>query len=464
MTRLLKYICLPILMEFAFMPTQMIAQEEEPVDLQTVIRDTTEASILQDTQLKTKQTRQADMDTLNTRPAVRNNQERFSEKQPSEKINPKILLVRKGKLRQFFIMQPNQIFEMRVEKPEYVSITIDPNGNQVITIPKDIESNIFYTGLSITDTTDNEDDLGFEDKEVSISFSNNDQYMGRVKNGLPHGEGEIRFQNGDTYKGEFEMGKFDGKGTYYDLDSDITYQGSFKNGQRSGYGKLYNGEPQDSILIYEGEYLYDLFHGTGKYYTHGRLRYEGEFSHGEFEGKGTLYERGELIYKGHFLNGMMHGEGIKYVAQGVYEGRFKDDQFHGLGVFKFENGDTLSGTFREGEIYYGEFKYANLDHYKGELNKGIKHGKGFYTNNEGDTYYGTFQNGSLANGTCLFSDGSKYEGEMENWKFHGQGTYYFPDGSYVTGEFQHGKFCTGFEYKMKKNGKLKKKNKLIENC
>lgn len=382
----------------------------------------------------------------------------------SNKMENKILLIRKGKLRQFYIMQPDQIFEMRVEKPEYVSITIDPNGNQVITIPEDIESTVYYTGLSISDTAANEDDLGFEDKEVNISFSNNDRYIGMLKNGLPHGVGKIEFNNGDLYEGEFEQGVFHGEGMYFDLDADNTYYGEFKEGERQGKGRLYEGAISDSVLIYEGEYMKDLFHGEGKYYNNEKLRYIGKFSEGEFEGKGKLYENGEPIYEGQFRDGAMHGEGIKYAAQGIYEGMFREDQFHGLGVFMYENGDTLSGTFSEGEIFYGEVTYANGDLYRGELQKGVKHGKGFYTNYEGERYYGVFKNGTLVNGTCLFSDGSKYEGELENWKFHGQGKYYFPDGSYVSGIFKDGRFCEGYEYKMKKNGKLKKKNRKIENC
>jgi len=377
----------------------------------------------------------------------------------------RILLVRHGKLMRFFVIQPEQLFEMNVEDTKGMTITIDQNGNEVITVPKETRMQVFYTGLTITDTARDDSIVDFGNKKINISYSNKDQYFGTINNGRPDGEGKITFNNGDVYIGEVTRGRADGFGVYYDNDLNTTYRGNFRNGSRNGIGALYQGPIQDSVLIYEGNYLDDFFHGRGKFYENGRLRYEGTFLEGEFHGVGKLYDvDGELEYEGEFYNGKKEGKGVQYTLQGKYEGRFQDDKYSGKGVFIYNNGDQLNGSFQEGQIEYGEVTYANGDTYKGELSKGLKHGKGIYTTTEGDVYYGKFEAGELVSGTCIFENGTKYEGDMENWRFHGQGKYVYPDGSYIQGEFKQGKFCEGYEYKMKKNGEVKKKNRKITNC
>ena len=41
-----------------------------------------------------------------------------------------------------------------------------------------------------------------------------EEYIGKIKNGKYNGEGEIKYKSGDMYKGEWKDGKKEGKGIY----------------------------------------------------------------------------------------------------------------------------------------------------------------------------------------------------------------------------------------------------------
>ena len=74
------------------------------------------------------------------------------------------------------------------------------------------------------------------------------------------------------------------------------------DGKKSRKGKEYDN---NSILIYEGEYLKGLRNGSGKEYNNinGQLIFEGEYLNDMRNGKGKEYDKnGKLIYEGEYLN------------------------------------------------------------------------------------------------------------------------------------------------------------------
>ena len=54
------------------------------------------------------------------------------------------------------------------------------------------------------------------------------EYVGELKDGLPHGQGVITYNNGDKYVGEFKDGELDGQGTYTFEDGKVL-KGTWKD-------------------------------------------------------------------------------------------------------------------------------------------------------------------------------------------------------------------------------------------
>lgn len=96
---------------------------------------------------------------------------------------------------------------------------------------------------------------------TTVTYSNDNNYTGELKNGLPHGKGKLIYPNGDIYKeGIFSDGNLHGIGKMIYENGDI-YEGYFKHGSRDGQGiyKFHDGN------IYEGEYKDGLRDGFGKF-------------------------------------------------------------------------------------------------------------------------------------------------------------------------------------------------------
>ena len=76
------------------------------------------------------------------------------------------------------------------------------------------------------------------------------EYMGTVKNGLPHGQGQLCYSHGGKYIGSWKDGKRNGLGTYTYSDGRVS-TGNYKNGKKNGYVKIEcpNGD------IYEGDFI-----------------------------------------------------------------------------------------------------------------------------------------------------------------------------------------------------------------
>ena len=57
--------------------------------------------------------------------------------------------------------------------------------------------------------------------EDCIEFSNGDQYLGQLKNGLMHGRGKYLWANGDKYSGEWKNGMMHGQGKKFQMETCI---------------------------------------------------------------------------------------------------------------------------------------------------------------------------------------------------------------------------------------------------
>ena len=66
-------------------------------------------------------------------------------------------------------------------------------------------------------------------------------YVGKLKNGKPHGKGILKYTNGSRYVGEFEEGKYQGQGMLTCCDSS-TYEGEWEDNHMHGRGRLIIGD------------------------------------------------------------------------------------------------------------------------------------------------------------------------------------------------------------------------------
>ena len=93
-------------------------------------------------------------------------------------------------------------------------------------------------------------------KFMKYKFDNGD-YIGEIRDGLPHGKGVYKYKNGDEYNGEFKNGMKNGNGYYKNNEGE--YEGLWKNDKKDGQGKytFKNGD------LYIGEFKADMFSGQG---------------------------------------------------------------------------------------------------------------------------------------------------------------------------------------------------------
>ena len=66
--------------------------------------------------------------------------------------------------------------------------------------------------------------------EPDLNQTKYGEYMGTVKNGLPHGQGQLCYSHGGKYIGSWKDGKKDGLGTYTYTDGKVSI-GNYKNGE-----------------------------------------------------------------------------------------------------------------------------------------------------------------------------------------------------------------------------------------
>ncbi|MBO5584337.1 MAG: OmpA family protein [Prevotella sp.] len=152
---------------------------------------------------------------------------------------------------------------------DHVYRTAVRSNNMIV---KEIEEGIYVDG-----------DL--DEKDNTKKYSNGDVYVGRMKWGLPNGNGTYTWANGDKYEGQFVYGKKQGQGRMMWANGEV-YNGDFYGDNISGRGtKTWpNGEK------YVGEFL------AGKRHREGTMYYKDhKYKYGIWasDNIGVVYEEGK---------------------------------------------------------------------------------------------------------------------------------------------------------------------------
>ena len=89
-------------------------------------------------------------------------------------------------------------------------------------------------------------------------------------------------------------------------------------------------------------------HGKG-IYTDGGATYDGQFVEDMYEGTGTFTAIDGSTYKGEWKAGVMHGQGVYTWPDGSrFEGTWENGKMEGPGVYTDMNKQTWTGTWHEG--------------------------------------------------------------------------------------------------------------------
>ena len=113
----------------------------------------------------------------------------------------------------------------------------------------------------------------WKNDQPKLTTANGDTYVGRVKDGKPHGEGTTISSDGAKYVGEHKDGTLHGKGTYTFANGD-KYDGQHKDGKKHGKGTYTYADGRK----YVGEYKDDAPRGVGTLFSaDGTIEYQGKF-------------------------------------------------------------------------------------------------------------------------------------------------------------------------------------------
>lgn len=136
-----------------------------------------------------------------------------------------------------------------------------------------------------------------------------------------------------------------------------------------GNPKEQAGDGTNDEVSYEGTFLGNLKHGTG------RLRMSG------------------CTYDGDFFNDQKHGNGVLTWDDGrQYRGQFESGKFHGAAVMTWPDGRKYCGQYSEDRKHGdGTFSWQDGRRYQGQWVMGKRHGIGVYTNAKGLTRTGMWQ-------------------------------------------------------------------------
>ena len=356
--------------------------------------------------------------------------------------------------------------------------------------------NGIYDGKGIKYKSTGEEEFKgiFKDGYLISGTQNTDSYIGEIMNGISNGKGKKyidkklrfdgifknnKFAEGVVYnannkkffegkisddnkiEGKFygEDGNFEGKFEDFCKVSDyiinftntceILFEGEYKNGMKCGIGK-------DYISGYEGEFLYDIYHGKGKYISN---NIEGEFKNG----KKTGYWK-ESNFEGEYRDGLKNGKGTENSWTGFYVNNYlhgirqKEEQ---IKLYYFgEEVNILNLKVEENCIYFN-----GLKEYEGDIKNNKKDGKGieYYKNNK-KRYEGMFKNGKHHGNGKEYYDNEilKYDGEFNNGVYDKKGIEYDETGKIIyEGEFKNGKYHG--KGKLYRNGKLIYEGDFVDN-
>jgi len=157
-------------------------------------------------------------------------------------------------------------------------------------------------------------------EEGHYKWKNGSEYIGTVRNRIPHGKGKYIYLNGDEYEGDWVEGKRDGSGVM-----------NYAKGNH-----------------YEGEFKDDNLHGFGTFtWSDGRV-YEGEFEKGK-KCCGTCTWPDGRQYKGSYCD-KENGEGEMTYPNGTkYIGTWKNGKMHGRISIIMADRSPLTGIFKNGK-------------------------------------------------------------------------------------------------------------------
>lgn len=260
--------------------------------------------------------------------------------------------------------------------------------------------------------------------------NSNIKYIGEFVFGKFNGKGQLFFSNGDYYNGEFLDNLYHGSGVYKSVDGE-NYEGDYKFGEQCGYGKL------------------EVKNGG---------KYVGQMAHNDFHGVGIITFPNGDSYEGDFKRGKKHGSGVlKYLNKDILSIKsnfWNYDSISGLAIIKFKDKSKMIGNFysrmNENRYYHLNNRYYN----KKQILRGYGRPTIFITNsnNPNNITAKVYANGFLKykgqvkdyeyNGKgILYSSSSRilYEGEFLNGSYNGEGTFYGEDFTYK-GKFKLGKF------------------------
>ena len=325
----------------------------------------------------------------------------------------------------------------------------------------------------------------FEYNNLKNGFTKVNGYEGEINYNLKEGKGKIFINNILRFEGTFKKDKFV-EGIVYDINGNKFFDGKISDDNKK-VGKFY----ENNELIFEGRYedFYKMANHIVDFTNTCRINFEGEYKNGMKCGEGKDY--GDYYYyqgyQGEFLYGMYHGKG-KYNNDSMegefkngkktgfwkidesFEGEYKDGRRNGQGKEDGWTGhyvnDYLHGIRSKNEqkknYYFGEevnlfnlrienncIYFNGIKEYEGDIikndNNAIKHGKGTeYYKNKNKRYEGSFQYGKHHGyGKEYYYDKEilKYEGEFKNDLYDKKGKEYDEKGQIIyDGEFKNGKY------------------------
>ena len=340
-------------------------------------------------------------------------------------------------------------------------------------------------------------------ESCSITYSNGDQYVGDISNGIPHGEGTYIYVNGDKYVGGFKSFSFHGMGTYYFASgnrydgyweddqpyADIhfpgtfiwangdQYVGGFKDGNRHGQGTLtwadgavWSGlwrEGQAVVLENaitcwdERGLVLDVYpkKAFGSWVAGACAGAQNEdwcYCPGSY-GEETC-EAPNREYCGQDLCNWLavqttepeSGERLEEVMYSMYSNEPSDYRL----VLCMPDSTSASSqdlTVPSEKSKTGNSEQVTIDYwggtYIGEVSDGVPNGQGSFTRSD-LKYVGEWYDGlNHGQGTLIMHEtGEKYVGEFLHSRFHGEGTLTRSDGSKYVGEWKAHKEWEGIWY------------------
>lgn len=150
---------------------------------------------------------------------------------------------------------------------------------------------------------------GYGTLEMKTTFGTN-SYRGNFKEGQYNGYGKLTQLVSRTerayYDGNWDMGVRSGRGTYFNGKGNL-YIGQWKNDKREGRGSYFFGVKDwaenkysehwlsENVENYTGEFVNDLYQGSGTYRWPDGQKYVGEFFANDKHGPGTfIYATGSI--------------------------------------------------------------------------------------------------------------------------------------------------------------------------